>query len=247
MERLVMGEYDRQREKTLGWSIVHKDLAHTVGIYYHHTSLWEPPELKKNTSNGQPAAVNPQQTKQNIKATKKKKEKGKRASSDELLIFNADPGIDEPFLELVSSRGRLRKIQRDDEEEETVSQFRKIKYYLVSYMDDDEYIPQGEALLRTEEIWIEAGQDKKKVETEEQEFDLENLRRHGVVFGLNNVELEVYTGKEWVEEWSSLEKGDLPVALRVSYDDERDPLETREKVFTFPLSYLEVEEPEDEF
>jgi hypothetical protein len=246
MQELVVDEYDDQREESLGWSILYRDLAYVVGVYYHHMSLWEPPQAKGPKTSTKAANATGAKTPD---PTKKKKPKGKAVANDELLIFNASPDIDEPFLEIVTSRGRLRKTKTDDDEESSgSSQFRKIKYYLSSYQGDDEYIPEGEAILRTEEIWKQPVKGK-KIDTEEQEFDLDNFRRHGVIFGLANVELEIYNGTEWIEEWSSLKEGDLPIAMRISFDLENgENLETIKKVLPIPLSYMVVGEPvEDDF
>jgi hypothetical protein len=242
MQELVVDDYDEQREKSLGWSILYRDLAYVVGIYYHHMSLWEPPQApaKKGSTTASAATKAPP-------PDKKKKPKGKAVANDELLIFEASPDIDEPFLEIVTSRGRLHKTKTDDDEESKgSSQFRKIKYYLTSYQGDDEYIPEGEAILRTEEIWKQPVKGK-KIDDEEQEFDLDSFRRHGVIFGLANVELEVYNGTEWVEEWSSLKEGDLPIALRIRYDLENgENVEMIKKVLPIPLSYRVVGEPVEE-
>lgn len=245
MQELVVDEYDEQREKSLGWSILYRDLSYVVGIYYHHMSLWEPPAAQEEKGSSTAA---PTPTPANTPPPdKKEKKKGKAVANDELLVFNADPGIDEPFLEIVTSRGRLHKTKMDDDEEsDGSSQFIKIKYYLTSYGGDDEFIPQGEVIMRTEEIWKEPVKGK-KVDEKEQEFDLENFRRHGVIFGLSNVEVEVYNGTEWVEEWSSLKEGDLPIAIRISYDLENgENLETIKKVLPIPLSYKVVGEPVEE-
>ena len=162
-----------------------------------------------------------------------------------MMTFEAIPmGADEPFLELVVSRGRLRDIEA--EEEIQLPSFRKVKYYLIE--GDGEEL-QGQMLLRTEERWQEAGGKKDSSGLdEEQDFDLENLRRYGLVFNIDDVELAVYDGTKWEEEWSSLDRGDLPVALKIEYvdllGDESEPIT---KVMAFPLSYQAVGEPEEDF
>lgn len=238
MQEMVIEESDRQKEQTMGWSIIHRDLAYAIGIYYHHMSLWEAPNTSKTKDP------------KNAKKKEDSKKKGRSATSDELFSFTSEPEFDEAFLEIVTSRGRLRDTHQDEDEESLPSQFRKIKYYLGSYNGNDEDIPRGDILLRTEERWQEASDNKKKIADEEREFDLDNIRRHGVIFGLRNVELFVYTGTEWVDEWSSLKKGDLPIALKISYEKENQEetsLEPSERIIPIPISYQIVGEPEDSF
>ena len=63
-----------------------------------------------------------------------------------------------------------------------------------------------------------------------------------------NVDFEVYDGKEWQEEWSSLEKGDLPLALRINYDKLGEhPEDDQVRIVPIPISYLIVDEPEEDF
>ena len=44
MQEEVDATYDLEKERAMGWSILNRDIANTVGIYYHHRSLWAPPE-----------------------------------------------------------------------------------------------------------------------------------------------------------------------------------------------------------
>jgi hypothetical protein len=254
MEQLVSEQYDLQRERTFGWSILHRDLQHTVGIYYHHQSFWEAPETK---GDGQ-APPAPAPTGAAAPEAQKQTKKSLKGTSDELLIFNAEAKDDkEPFLEIVVSRGRVRDpVDKNSDSPKAASSFRKVKYYLSD--KTEEGIPEGTMILRTEERWQEAGDSKdNKTNSEEQEFDLDNVRRYAVIMGLQEVELSVYDGKAWVEEWSSLKQGDLPLALRIKYrrsqpedsetlvPENSDELQSR--VLSFPLSYRIVGEPEEEF
>ena len=237
MQEEVGSAYDEQRERSVGWSILHQDIVNTVGIYYHHRSFWAPPEQggsQKADDNG-------------VKNKKKKNERRKKAASDELLVFDGLADAEDPFLELVVSRGRLRDIEA--EEEQRLPSFRKVKYYLADAVGEE---LSGQMLLRTEERWQEPSASVKGDsfdDLEEQEFDLENLRRYGLIFDIDEVELSVYNGTAWEEEWSSLKNGDLPVALRMKYVDLRrgSDSEPIEKVLAFPLSYQVVGEPEEEF
>lgn len=234
MQEEVEVSYDAQKERSVGWSVMQQDIANTVGIYYHHRSFWAPPE-QGGTKKADKTAV---------KNKKKKDEKNKKAASDELLSFNGLPSADEPFLELVVSRGRLRDIE--SEEEGQLPSFRKVKYFLIDSNDD---AFEGQMLMRTEERWKEAGvKDASDAFAEENDFDLDNIRRYGLIFDIDQVELFVYNGTAWEEEWSSLEQGDLPVALKIEYVDLRsEDSDALEKVMAFPLSYQVVGEPEDEF
>jgi len=228
----IRKQYDKTRLSSLGWNLMHRDLSHAVGIYYHHYTLWEP----SPTGGDATKKVDPKK--------KKKKKRSKKSTSDELLIFNAIPGGDEPFLELVISKGRLRDI--NVEEKKVSAGFRKVKYYLVPQQESF-----GDMILRTEERWVSKSQQKgKKKEHEEGEFDLTDIRRYGVLMDIDDVELSVYDGKEWVEEWSSLEEGDLPLALRLDFYDlskESPPggRELERRILPMPLSYRVVEEPEE--
>lgn len=232
--------YDMQRRKSLGWNALHRDLASTLGIYYHHQSLWEPPgtETQKKPT---PAPKGDE-----AKKKKKKKKPSKKATSDELVIFEADPSLDDPFLEIVVSRGRLRDVDEDGELKNIGAGFRKVKYYIGRNTLTD---GEGDVILRTEEPWVSSSDQKgKKIQDEEQEFDLDDMRRHALVTNIEDVELEVYDGKEWVEDWSSIGQGDLPLALRISYlrgDEENG--DRLNRIFPFPLSYRPVEEPEEAF
>jgi len=244
----IRSQYDENRLKSLGWNLVHRDLAHTVGIYYHHYTLWEPAP-----DGGQPAPQGGEATKKEEPTVKKEeptvqkeeKKKSRSATSDELLIFNASPSGDDPFLELVLSKGRLRDV--NVEEESVSSGFRKVKYYLKPQPEG-----QGEMILRTEERWVSKSQEKGKTqEHKEGDFDLTDIRRYGVLMNLGDVDLRVYNGKEWVEEWSSLKEGDLPLALKIEFRDlslpEDQQVETERRILPFPLSYRVVEEPEEPF
>jgi|SaaInlStandDraft_1057018.scaffolds.fasta_scaffold04474_6 hypothetical protein len=234
IKREIRNQYDSTRLSSLGWNLMHRDLAHAVGIYYHHYTLWEP----SPTGGDAVKKVDPK------KKDSKKKKKTKSSTSDELLIFNASPSGDEPFLELVISKGRLRDV---NVEEETVSSgFRKVKYYLTA--QEEGY---GDMILRTEERWVSKSQQKgKKSEHKEGDFDLGDVRRYGVLMDLGDVELSVYDGKEWVEEWSSLKEGDLPLALRLDFqdlsvDENSREQELQRRILPMPLSYRVVDEPEE--
>ena len=235
MQEEVGSAYDAQRDRSVGWSILHQDIVNTVGIYYHHRSFWAPPEQggsQKADAHG-------------VKNKKKKNELQKKAASDELLVFDGMADTEDPFLELVVSRGRLRDIEA--EEEQRLPSFRKVKYYLADAVGEEF---DGQMLLRTEERWQEpSAKGEVSDDLEENEFDLENLRRYGLIFDIDEVELSVYNGTAWEEEWSSLKNGDLPVALRLKYVDLRrgSGSEPMEKVLSFPLSYQIVGEPEEDF
>lgn len=228
----IRKQYDNTRIGSLGWNLMHRDLAHAVGIYYHHHTLWEP------------SPTGAEATKKVDPKKKKKKKRTKQSTSDELLIFNALPSGEDPFLELVISKGRLRDL--NVEEAKVSSGFRKVKYYLVPNQD-----AEGEMILRTEERWVSTSQQKnKKSDHKEGDFDLTDVRRYGVLMNIDDVELSVYDGKEWVEEWSSLEEGDLPLALRIDFRDlstldEANNREPERRILPMPLSYRVVEEPEE--
>jgi hypothetical protein len=225
-------QYGHQKVKDTGWNILYQDLGFAVGIYYHHVSLWEGPPKPE-----------PKEVKTADQKLKEKKEKkGVRSTSDELFIFDSLPSLDDPFMEIVVAKGRIRSA-----EEEFGFGFRKVKYYLIPNPNPD--VP-GEVLMRSEEKWIAGGGEGSRSLESEEEVNLQtDYRRYALIENLSNVAFDVYTGKEWEEEWSSLKKGDLPLALRISYDllDEVEPLEDQTRIIPIPISYLVVEEPEEEF
>ncbi|MBF0198161.1 MAG: type II secretion system protein [Planctomycetes bacterium] len=238
--------FSKERLKNIGWHILYSDLANTVGIYYLQTSNWEGPKAAK-------AKVDPKKASNKTSTAKKKKKPGKQVSKDELFLFSSEPGIDDPFLEIVVSRGRGRVS-----EEDAGIGFRKVKYYVVTHPGDD---MEGQILLRTEEPWQESGQQGSDDDDdfEAMEFDLESdYRKYAVMENFDNMEFFAYAGTEWVEEWSSLEMGDLPLAIKInftkmdpeeendfdSYNDYSD--DEYERIVPVPLSYQIVGEPEDE-
>lgn len=223
-------QYSHQKVKDTGWNILYQDLGFAVGIYYHHVSLWEPPTAA------------PKEVKTADQKLKEKKEKkGVRSASDELFVFESLPSLDDPFMEIVVAKGRVRSSQQD-----YGYGFRKVKYYLIPNPNPD--VP-GEVLMRSEEKWIPGGGKDSSSLGSEEEVNLQtDYRKYALIENLSNVTFEVYTGKEWEEEWSSLKKGDLPLALRISYDllDEVEPLQDQTRIIPIPISYLVVEEPEEE-
>ena len=256
MEKVISEEYDQQREQTFGWSILHRDLQHTVGIYYHHQSFWQAPETKGDGSAPPPPAPTPAPDANSKSDSAKPVRKGLKGTSDELVIFKAEAEDEEPFLEIVVSRGRIRDpVEKDDNKKGTPASFRKVKYYLTTATGDD--MPEGSIIMRTEERWQEVGDKKdQKIDDKEKSFDLKDFRRYTVLMGIKDVELSVYNGTAWVEEWSSLKQGDLPLALRVKYrlnnPSNGETLsagleEQPSRVFSFPLSYRTVGEPEEDF
>ena len=253
MDKIVSEDYDQQRELTFGWSILHRDLQHTVGIYYQHQTFWQAPETKGDDKNPPPTTA---PTPAPAEADKSKDtRKGLKGTSDELVIFKADAQDDEPFLEIVVSRGRVRDPVNEDDKKGTPASFRKVKYYLTTQTGED--IPEGSMILRTEERWQEPADKKdQKVDSKEKDFDLDDYRRYAILMGLQVVEFTVYDGKAWVDEWSSVKQGDLPLALRVKYrkstiskstSNSPESEEQQSRIFSFPLSYRTVGEPEEEF
>lgn len=228
-------QYGHQKVKDTGWNILYQDLGFAVGIYYHHVSLWDGPPT--------PEPKEVKTADQKLKEKKDKKEKkGVRSTSDELFVFESLSSLDDPFMEIVVAKGRMRSS-----EEDYGFGFRKVKYYLIPNPNPD--VP-GEVLMRSEEKWIPVGGDGANSLDTEEEVNLQtDYRKYALIENLSNVTFEVYNGKEWEEEWSSLKKGDLPLALRISYDliDEVEPLEDQTRIVPIPISYLVVEEPEEEF
>jgi len=224
-------QYGRQKVQDTGWNILYQDLGFAVGIYYHHVSLWEgPPEekVKEVKTSDQ-------------KLKEKKKKKGVTSASDELFILNESPSFDEPFIEIVVSKGRMRSSGTD-----LGHSFRKVKYFVGSNPDLD---AEGDVIMRTEQEWKVGGGKNNRSTDAEEEFDLEgDYRRYCLIENLGNLTFEVYNGTEWVEEWSSLEKGDLPLALRINYDQLGDePEDDQVRIIPIPISYLVLGEPEEEF
>ena len=225
-------QYSDQKVKDTGWNILYQDLGFAVGIYYHHVSLWE----------GPPQAVPKVVKTSDQKLQEKKKKRGVKSTSDELFIFDAIPSLDDPFIEVVISKGRMRSSGDD-----FGFGFRKVKYYLIPHPGLD---TPGDVLMRTEETWKPGGgKDSRSTESEEDINLSEDFRKYALIENLSNVTFEVYDGEKWEEEWSSLEKGDLPLALRINYDllDEREPLEEQSRIIPIPISYLVLKEPEEEF
>jgi len=225
-------QYDVQKVKATGWNILYQDLGYAVGIYYHHVSLWE----------GEPTAAPKEEKAPEQKLDEKKKKKGVRSTSDELFAFDGSYSLDEPFMEVVVSKGRMRSNAEDQG-----LGFRKVKYYLISNPDDRD---KGETLMRSEEAWIPGGGKNSRSTDKEEEFDLEeDYRKYALIENLSNVSFDVYNGTEWIEdEWSSLEKGDLPLAFRIHYDLlGEEPMENLTRIIPLPISYLVLGEPEEEF
>ena len=255
MEKVISEEYDQQREQTFGWSILHRDLQHTVGIYYHHQSFWQAPETKGDGNAPPVPAPTPAPDANTKPGADKPARKGLKGTSAELLIFKAEAQDDEPFLEIVVSRGRIRDpVDKDDDKKVSPASFRKVKYYLTTTTGDD--MPEGSIIMRTEERWQDAGDKKdQKIDDKEKTFDLKDFRRYTVLMGIKDVELTVYNGTAWVEEWSSQKQGDLPLALRVKYrksspsssEAAGSAPDELSSIFSFPLSYRIVGEPEEDF
>lgn len=235
-------QYALQKVKDTGWNILYQDLGFAVGIYYHHVSLWEGEAVADAKAQGQATGTEVKKSVEQ-KLKEKKKKKTVSSTSDELFLFNAQPSLDEPFMEIVVAKGRMRSS-----DEENHFGFRKVKYYLIPNPELD---TPGDSLMRTEEIWKPGGGKDSRSRESEEEFNLEtDYRRFCLIENLSNVEFEVYNGKEWEEEWSSLEKGDLPLALRIHYDKLGENAEAQDDqscIVPIPISYLVLEEPEEEF
>lgn len=216
-------EYARERTNSVGWNIVYQDLSNAIGVYFLDTGVVTAAVVEEKKE-GEAAAPPPP---------------GRQHSADRLLTFDADKQTsDEPFLALVVSQGRMRE-QKNGE-----LGFRFVRYFIDRHPEGE-----GQILLRSEEAWKPGG--KKSGEGEVELPDdmnlLQEYRRFAVLDGFDDMILGVYNGEEWVDQWDSLEKGDLPLALRFEYRLTSMPLGAdlppTVKMAPIPISMLTLKEP----
>ncbi len=218
--------YSKNKVKSTGWHILYQDLSNAVGVYYLDGTDWA--GIPKKPAKG--AKV------------KKGKKKGPTMMTMELFEYISDPGGGEPFLGLIVSKGRMGVASEPDS-----LGFKLIKYYL-----DDTPIEgaEGQVIYRVESIWKE--NDEEDAQEEEAVDFVESYRSHIVIENVRDVTHSVYSGTEWLDEWSSTEMGDLPIALKITYteiNDEKDAEfdeEYHDRVIPLPLSYQIIGEPVDE-
>lgn len=219
MKEVLEETYGKEKIKSVGWNIMYQDLANAVGIYYLDGTDWAglPKDKKKNTKAK--------------KTQKKAKKKGPKMMKIDLFEYFSEPDSDAPFMKLIVSKGRMRSTP-----EKSSLGFREVKYYLDSHPEDSS---KGYVIYRVESIWDE--QQGENFEEDEVDF-VSEYRKYIIVEGIENVTHAVYSGTEWLEEWDSTEKGDLPLALKIEYThlDEEDYLE---KVIPIPISYQIIDEP----
>ena len=230
LSTLIMKEqleeyYSKNKVKSTGWHILYQDLSNAVGVYYLDGTDWA--GIPKKPAKGA--------------KPKKSKKNGPKMMTMELFEYLSEPDGGEPFLGLIVSKGRMGVTSEPD-----AMGFKLIKYYL----EDTPIVgAEGQVIYRVESVWKETEEE----DSQEEDIDFaESYRKYIVIENIKDVDHAVYSGTEWLDEWSSTEMGDLPIALKISYIDIEDEKESEfyeeaahERVIPLPLSYQIIGEPTD--